>query len=349
MDAMERTQSLRPRQFAAIVAVLATVLFSWVHIVHAERAEDDPAPLGKPLPMSELEAVVAAQIADAKVVGAVVLIGDANGVRERIALGQRTIGPTAEPMTEDTIFDLASLTKAVATATAVMQLVERGSVELDAPASRYWPAFERGGKARITVRQLLNHTSGLPPGLTAQSEFRSRATVLRAIGMMPTIEDPGRRVIYSDLNYVALGEIVRRVSGTGLDAWCERNIFRPLGMRDTGFRPRGKLIGRIAPTIIRHGEWLRGTVHDPTAAALDGVSGNAGLFSTADDLAQFARMLLNGGRFEGRLILQPDSVAKLLTPDSSAAVDAARTLGWEVQAPMIPNRYRAPRAGPRRH
>lgn len=349
MDAMERTQPLRPLQFAAIVLALAAALLAWPYVARARGSGDTPAPLGKPPSVRELEATVAAQIADANVVGAVVLLGDANGVRERMALGLRTIGPTAEPMTEDTIFDLASLTKAVATATAVMQLVERGSVELDAPASRYWPAFAQGGKKRITVRQLLNHTSGLPPGLTAQSEFRSRTTVLRAIEVMPTIEEPGRRVIYSDLNYVALGEIVERVSGIGLDAFCGQNIFRPLGMRDTGFRPRGKLIGRIAPTITRHGRWLRGKVHDPTAAALGGVSGNAGLFSTADDLARFAKMLLNGGRFEDRLILQPDSVGKLSTPDSSAAVEAARTLGWEVQAPMIPNRYRAPRAGLLQH
>ena len=348
MDAMERTQPLRPCQFAAIVSVLAAALLVWTHVARAERAANE-APLGTPVTMRELDAVVAAQIADANVAGAVVVIGDADGVRERIALGQRSVGPAAEPMTEDTIFDLASLTKAVATATAVLQLVERGRLELDAPVGRYWPAFAEGGKASITVRQLLNHTSGLPPGLAAQSEFRSRATVLHAIGIMPPIAEPGRRVDYSDLNYVALGEIVQRVSGIRLDAWCAQNIFRPLGMRDTAFRPGHKLSARIAPTIIRNGQRLRGKVHDPTAAALGGVSGNAGLFSSADDLAQFARMLLNGGRFRDRHILQPDSVAKLSTPDSVMAVEATRTLGWEVQAPIIPNRYRAPRAGLLQH
>ncbi|MCO5398859.1 serine hydrolase [Ralstonia soli] len=345
---MERTQPLRPGQFAAIVVVLAVALLIWVPTAHAEHAASD-APLGTPVPMRELEAVVSAQIADANVAGAVVVIGDADGVRERIALGRRAIGPTTEPMTEDTIFDLASLTKAVATATAVLQLAERGRLELDAPAGRYWPAFADGGKARITVRQLLNHTSGLPPGLAAQSEFRNRATVLHVIEVMPPIDEPGHRVIYSDLNYVALGEIVRHVSGLGLDAWCAQSIFRPLGMRDTAFRPGRMSAARIAPTIIRNGRWLRGNVHDPTAAALGGVSGNAGLFSTADDLALFARMLLNGGRIGSRRILQPDSVAELLTPDSSTAVEGTRTLGWEVQAPLVPNRYRTPRAGLLQH
>lgn len=346
---MERAQSLRSSQFAAIVAVLAVVLLACTQTLRAEPAATGLRPLGTPVPMRELEAVVAAQIADANVPGAVVAIGDASGLRERVALGERSVGLGAEPMTEDTIFDLASLTKAVATATAVLQLAERGRLELDAPASRYWPAFADGGKARITIRQLLIHTSGLPPGLAARAELRSRATVLHAIGIMPPIAEPGLRVIYSDLNYVALGEIVQRVSGIGLDAWCAQQIFRPLGMRDTAFRPSHKAITRIAPTIIRNGRWLRGKVHDPTAAALGGVSGNAGLFSTADDLAQFARMLLNGGRFEGRRILQPDSVALLLTPDASTAVEATRTLGWEVQAPLTPNRYRAPRAGLLQH
>lgn len=328
-----------------IVALLATALLTWAQIGRAQPTANDAWPLGTPVPMHELEAVIAAQIADANVAGAVVAIGDASGVRERVALGQRFVGNTAEPMTEDTIFDLASLTKAVATATAVLQLAERGRLALDAPASRYWPAFAEGGKARITVRQLLNHTSGLPPGLAARSEFRGPTAVLHAIGTMPPVAEPGRRVIYSDLNYVALGEVVQRVSGTGLDAWCAQNIFRPLGMPDTAFRPGHKLITRIAPTIMRNGRWLRGSVHDPTAAALGGVSGNAGLFSTANDLARFARMLLNGGRLGDRRILQPDSVALLLTPDSSTAVEATRTLGWEAQAPLIPNRYRAPRAG----
>jgi uncharacterized protein YbbC (DUF1343 family)/CubicO group peptidase (beta-lactamase class C family) len=346
---MERAQSLRSCQFAAIAVVLAAVLLACMQSGRAEPTINAPGPLGKPVPMHELEAVVAAQITDANVAGAVVAIGDASGVRERVALGQRTVGRDAEPMTEDTIFDLASLTKAVATSTAVLQLAERGRLDLDAPASRYWPAFADGGKSGITIRQLLTHTSGLPPGLAARSEFRGAATVLHAIGTMPPISEPGQRVIYSDLNYVALGEIVRRVSGVGLDAWCAQHIFRPLGMRDTAFRPSHKAIARIAPTIIRNGRWLRGKVHDPTAAALEGVSGNAGLFSTADDLALFARMLLNGGRVGDRRILQPDSVALLLTPDSSTAVEATRTLGWEVQAPLIPNRYRAPRLGLLQH
>ena len=349
MDAMERAQSVRSSRFAAIVATLAAVLLACMQSGRAAPVTNELGPLGAPVPMHDLEAVVAAQIADGNVAGAVVAIGDASGVRERVALGQRSNGPAAEPMTEDTIFDLASLTKAVATATAVLQLAERGRLELDAPASRYWPPFADGGKAHITIRQLLTHTSGLPPGLAAQSELRGPATVLHAIGVMPPIAAPGHRVIYSDLNYVALGEVVHRVSGIGLDAWCAQNIFQPLGMRDTAFRPSHKAIPRIAPTIIRNGRWLRGKVHDPTAAALGGVSGNAGLFSTADDLARFARMLLDGGRLGDRRILQPASVAQLLTPDGSTAVEATRTLGWEVQAPLIPNRYRAPRAGLLQH
>ena len=182
---MERAQSLRSRQLAAIAAVLAALLLACMQSGRAEPTISTPGPLGKPVPMHELEAVVAAQIADANVAGAVVAIGDASGVRERVALGQRTVGRDAEPMTEDTIFDLASLTKAVATSTAVLQLAERGRLDLEAPAGRYWPAFADGGKSRITIRQLLTHTSGLPPGLAARSELRGPASVLHAIGIMP--------------------------------------------------------------------------------------------------------------------------------------------------------------------
>jgi uncharacterized protein YbbC (DUF1343 family)/CubicO group peptidase (beta-lactamase class C family) len=341
---MERSQPLRSRQLAALALALAALLCGPLARGAAAPA-DDLAPLGKPVSERELAAVVTAQIADANVAGAVVFVGDAGGVRERVALGQRTIGPAAEPMTEDTIFDLASLTKAVATATAVLQLVERGQIALDASASRYWPAFGDEGKAGVTVRQLLTHTSGLPPGLVSRAAFRSRSTVLASIATMPPVAEPGSRVIYSDLNYVVLGEIVQRVSGIGLDTWCARNIFRPLRMRDTQFRPARQSSGRIAPTTTRDGRWLRGEVQDPTAAALHGVSGNAGLFSSADDLARFARMMLNGGRLDGRRILQPASVAALSTPDVSTVPASTRTLGWEVQAPLIPNRYRAARAG----
>lgn len=345
---MERSQPLRSRQLAAIGLALAALLYGPLARGGAAPA-GDLAPLGKPVSGRELEAVVAAQIADANVAGAVVLVGDAGGVRERVALGQRTIGPAAEPMTDDTIFDLASLTKAVATATAVLQLVERGQIVLDAPAARYWPAFGADGKEGVTVRQLLTHTSGLPPGLASRAALKSPTTVLNAIAAMPPVAEPGSRVIYSDINYVVLGEIVQRASGIGLDTWCARNIFRPLGMRDTRFRPGRQLMARIAPTTTRNGRWLRGEVQDPTAAALRGVSGNAGLFSSAGDLARFARMLLNGGRLDGQRILQAASVAMLSTPDSTTAPEATRTPGWEVQAPLIPNRYRAPRAGLLQH
>ncbi len=296
-----------------------------------------------------ITAAVAAEIADRHLAGAVVLVGDAQGVRYRIAEGMRTTAPAPQAMTADTLFDLASLTKAVATATAIMQLAERGRLALDAPAARYWPVFAAHGKDGITVRQLLAHTSGLPAGVSSARALRTRASVLADVAAMSPLASPGVRVIYSDINYVVLGEIVARVSGKPLDAWCAAHVFAPLRMRDTQFRPGVGASLHIAPTRARETPVALARVNDPIAAAMGGVSGNAGLFSTADDLARFARMLLHDGALDGRRILRPASVAEL---EASATLDAsgdARTAGWALQSPLVENRYRLPAAGTLAH
>ncbi|MGU7785017.1 exo-beta-N-acetylmuramidase NamZ domain-containing protein [Burkholderia sp. PU8-34] len=291
-------------------------------------------------------AAIASEIADRHVAGAVVLVGDAEGVRYRVASGMRTTAPVPDAMTADTIFDLASLTKAVATATAILQLAERGKLALDAPAARYWPAFAAHGKDSITVRQLLAHTSGLPAGVSSARALHSRAAVLADVAAMPPVASPGAHVVYSDINYVALGEIVERVSGEPLDAWCATHVFAPLGMHDTRFRPGTRMLARVAPTRAAQSRATTGArVNDPIAAAMGGVSGNAGLFSTADDLARFARMVLHDGVLGGRRILQRDSVAVLETPATLDAEGDARTAGWALQPPLVANRYRLPAAG----
>ncbi|CAN0625431.1 conserved exported protein of unknown function [Burkholderia multivorans] len=299
--------------------------------------------------MAGITAAVAAEIADRHLAGAVVLVGDAQGVRYRIAEGTRTTAPAPEAMTADTIFDLASLTKAVATATAIMQLAERGRLALDAPAARYWPAFAAHRKDGITVRELLAHTSGLPAGVSSARALRTRASVIADIVAMPPVASPGVRVIYSDINYVVLGEIVARVSGEPLDAWCAAHVFAPLHMRDTQFRPGARAIPRIAPTSARETPVALARVNDPIAAAMGGVSGNAGLLSTADDLARFARMLLHDGALDGRRILRPSSVAMLEAPATLDAGGDARTAGWALQPPLAANRYRLPAAGTLAH
>ena len=234
-------------------------------------------------------------------------------------------------MSVDTIFDLASLTKVVATTTAIMQLSEQGRIALDAPVARYWREFARHGKARITVRELLSHRSGLRPDLDFRPEWRGyRAALERIVEEKPRAV-PGRRVIYSDINFEVLGEIVRRVSGLRLDRYCERYVFEPLAMTDTGFLPESRLRPRLAPTEYRNGAMLRGEVHDPAAYRMGGIAGHAGLFSTADDLARFARMLLNAGSSDhGVRVLDEASIAAMISVPAVRDTSAQRGLGWAI-------------------
>lgn len=239
-------------------------------------------------------------------------------------------------MTPDTIFDLASLTKVVATATAVMQLVEQGKIRLEDPVAQYWPEFAANGKAEITVSELLTHYSGLRGDLDLKPEWSGYETAMRMIVAEQPIAPPGTRWIYSDINFETLGEIVRRVSGQPLDVYCAEHIFKPLGMKDTHFKPARALRRRIAPTEYQketRGKMLWGEVHDPTAYNMGGVAGHAGLFSTADDLARFAQMLLNGGSLGGAQILSPLSVLKMTTPQSPSGKTAVRGLGWDIDSP----------------
>jgi uncharacterized protein YbbC (DUF1343 family) len=238
-------------------------------------------------------------------------------------------------MTVDTVFDLASLTKVVATTTAIMQLRERGRIDLDAPVSRYWPEFARRGKARITVRQLLSHGSGLRAGLDLNNGWRGYRAAMERIAGERLHAPPGQRVIYSDLNFAVLGELVRRISGLSLDRYCESRIFEPLGMHDTAFRPADRLKARIAPTVYRHGAMARGEVHDPTAYRMGGIAGHAGLFSTADDLARFARMLVQEGAGDEMPVLGAGSIAAMAQV-FPAGKEVQRGLGWEM-VPLADN------------
>jgi uncharacterized protein YbbC (DUF1343 family)/CubicO group peptidase (beta-lactamase class C family) len=244
-------------------------------------------------------------------------------------------------MTPDTIFDLASLTKVIATTTAVMQLVERGMISLEDPVADYWPEFKAHGKEDITVRELLTHYSGLRPDLDLKPEWSGYETALPMIVEETPVAVPGTRFIYSDINFETLGEIVRRVSGQPLEVFCAQNIFQPLGMKDTFFSPPPAVHDRIAPTQYQLGEtgkMLWGEVHDLTAYNMGGVAGHAGLFSTADDLAIFAQLLLNGGTRAGARVLSPLSVEKMTTPQAPPDAMILRGLGWDIDSPYASNR-----------
>lgn len=293
----------------------------------------------------QLQLIVDGQMADHRIPGAVILIGDARHVSYRQAFGQRAIVPAPEPMTLDTEFDLASLTKVIATTTAIMQLVQSGRLHLDAPVAYYWPAFAANGKQTVTVRQLLAHTSGLRPDLRSLPPQPGRQAVLRAIAAEPLLSPPGAKVVYSDLNFIVLGELVQRITHRSLDAYCRTHIFEPLGMQDTRFLPNARLAALSAPTTADDRGMRRGRVHDPTAHWMGGIAGNAGLFSTGADLARFAQMVLNDGRAGHRRILQPASIAALASAASPLSDTSWRGIGWELAPPLVANQNRLPPIG----
>ncbi len=272
-------------------------------------------------------AIVREEIAAGKVPGAVVVLGIGDRIVVRQAYGNRSVMPSVQPTMLGTIYDAASLTKVMATSVAIMQLVERGQIDLDRPAAAYWPAFAANGKGDITVRQLLTHYAALPAGLPTRA-WSGTEGALDAIVALKPLAPAGTRFVYSDVDFIVLGEIVRRVAGQPLDAYAAKNIFQPLGMRDTGFRPTAPR-DRIAPADVEAGELRWGEVQDPIAYRMGGVAGHAGAFTTADDLTKFAQALLAGGKG----VLKPESVAAMTRPQSPPGGSAVRGLGWDIDSP----------------
>ena len=287
--------------------------------------------------LAPISGLVEEAVKDGRIPGAVVLIGTKEKIIYHRAFGWRSLRPDKTPMTEDVIFDMASLTKVIATTTAVMQLVEKGRLDPDQPAAEYWPAFGKYGKNKITLRHLLTHYSGLRTEPKLKLHTQGHAAMLRAVEAEKPLHPPGQVYSYSDLNFIILGEIVRRISGLPLDHYCALHIFGPLGMKDTQFGPSGSLAGRIAPTIEIDGKLLCGEVHDPVCRRMGGVAGHAGVFSTADDLATFARMMLNSGRAGDKEILRSSTVDRMTFPQSPRGKAKLRGFGWDLQAPFAAN------------
>lgn len=288
---------------------------------------------------SRLDAVAQEAVAAGNVPGVVLLVGHKGRVVYRKAFGNRVVQPETVPMTTDTVFDLASLTKVVATTSAVMALIEDGKLRLRDTVVQYWPEFGQNGKGKITIRHLLTHTSGLASWRNFEKELSDpmgpqiqdhREQVLAGIAGMSLANPMDTKFVYSDLGFITLGEIVRRVSGVPLDQFVRRRVFEPLKMRHTGFNPDEKLSKKAAPTTMRAGKFLQGAVHDGNSAMCGGVAGHAGLFSTADDLAKFAEMLLSSDRTAGtRFPLSPYTVREMTTPHSPPGLPV-RGLGWDI-------------------
>jgi uncharacterized protein YbbC (DUF1343 family) len=278
-------------------------------------------------------------VKDGLIPGAVLLIGHDGQVVYRKAYGERALIPAREPMTEDTIFDAASLTKVVATTSSVMKLFEQGKIRLDDPVTKYLPEFQEG-HSPITIRNLMTHFSGLRPDLDLKPAWSGYETGIHRALIDKPAGPPGLRFVYSDINFILMGEIVRRLSGQMLSDFARANIFEPLGMKESMFQPPASLRPRIAPTEIdpATGQPLRGVVHDDTSRYMGGVAGHAGLFTTADDLAKFAQMLLDHGQGNGIRLFSPLTVQKFTTPESPADQPILRGLGWDVDSPYSSNR-----------
>jgi CubicO group peptidase (beta-lactamase class C family) len=264
--------------------------------------------------------------------GAALVIGRRDAILFAKGYGHLTWSPQSAPADPDsTLWDLASLTKVIATTTALMLLVERGRVDLDAPVARYVPEFNGPGTAAVTVRHLLTHTSGLRAWLPLNRLARDSAAAMRLVFEQTPRVPPGARMEYSDFNAILLGEIVRRAAGVPLDVFAAREIFAPLGLGQTMFRPARRLVPRIAPTGVWRGHPVAGVVNDQNAARLGGVAGHAGLFGTAADLARFAQCMLGEGALPGRPRLLRGETVRAFTAVAVPARrgSSARTLGWE--------------------
>ena len=302
-----------------------------------------------------IDAAVESSINRGETPGAVVLVARRGRVVWRKAYGSRARVPALEAMTTDTIFDAASLTKVVATATSIMMLVERGLVRLNDPVARYIPELKDEERDAITIELLLTHRAGYAPDFDLRERWTGYDEALRRLYGERLRHAPGTRFVYSDIGMIALGEVVRRASGQTLDEFARQNIFAPLKMDDTGFKPRAELLSRIAPTETRRGmmsylggsadgdvpeveRMMRGEVHDPTANRMGGVAGHAGLFSTADDLAVFCQMILNGGKYGSTRILSPLGVAAMTRPRAVNIEGAARGLGFDMTSGFSSNR-----------
>lgn len=277
---------------------------------------------------SRLDRAVTDAVRDGAFPGAVALVGSRAGILALASAGQLDANDPATP-NERTIWDLASLTKVIGTTSAMERLVQAGKVDLDAPVQRYLPEWTGPGKDQVRIRHLLTHSAGLPAWRPLYKEASSPEQAMALVLATPLDTVPGVRMVYSDLGAILLGEVVRRVSGAPLDVFVGREVFTPLGMRETGWRPAPSLKPRIAPTEIdpwrqRH---LRGEVHDENAYALGGMTGHAGLFSTAADLSRLARMYLNWGTLDGVRVLDSTTIARFTArPETSLS---NRALGWE--------------------
>ncbi|MEP6663560.1 MAG: serine hydrolase domain-containing protein, partial [Verrucomicrobiota bacterium] len=303
-------------------------IFLSISILAAKTGFAEPMDRGV---LGRMDAQINAAIAEKKLPGAVIWV-EHNGDIYHKAFGDRAIEPKFEEMTRDTIFDAASLTKVVAGTPAIMLLIERGRVKLEEKVSTYLPEFKGDGKEEITVKQLMTHVSGLQPDISTKEKWSGNETAIQMASELKLQNRPDEKFVYSDINFFLVGEIVARVSGLKLNEFVAREIYEPLKMVDTGYLPLKEKILRVAPTEWTDGEMLRGVVHDPTARYMGGVAGHAGIFTTAADLARYARMILNHGELDGVRIFKPETIKLMTSVQTPPEISARRGLGWDIDS-----------------
>jgi CubicO group peptidase (beta-lactamase class C family) len=317
-------------QLVTTIAVLSALVGG------TASAQNDATSVLDPKTTEQIESIVMDGIAAGQMPGAVVVVADSKRVLYQHAFGDRQIEPTREPMTLDTLFDMASLTKPIATATSVMRLVEQGKIDVDQPVSHYLPEFAGHGKQEITVSDLLLHVGGLIPDNALRDYNDGPELAWMRICDLKPIALRGDKFAYTDVGFIVLGKLVERIGGKSLDQFAVDEIFSPLGMVHTRFNPDDDSKRRAAPTEQREERWIKGEVHDPRAYRLDGVAGHAGLFSTAGDLVRYGQMMLSGGRTSSVTILRPDVFALMTKPRTIPR--GTRAFGWDHQSPYSSNR-----------
>jgi|SRR5579864_237295 len=327
--------SFRPALGIFLLALIASNLsLAQTRKKHRKPARSQPAVVKEGPGFAPVDALVQQEVTAQGITGAVLLVGHDGKIVHEKAFGLRAASPRPEPMTVDTIFDLASLTKVVATAPSIMRLLQFGQIRLNDSVSRYIPEFAANGKQSITIRELLTHYSGLRGDLDLNVPWEGEAEAFRRADEEKPERPPGAQFLYSDINFIVLGELVQRISGMGLDKYADAHIFQALGMKDTRFLPPGSWQKRIAETLsIDNRHLLRGFVHDPTAERMGGVAGHAGVFSTAGDLALFAQAMIDRNK-----ILTPDLIEKMTTPQQPANSTDLRGFGWDLDSWLSTNR-----------
>jgi CubicO group peptidase (beta-lactamase class C family) len=310
-----------------VVAALVAVLLYPVSCVIAGES-----PLSQVEKDQKFDQLMENAISRGLIAGGVVLVGDRRGVLFERAYGRTSAAPDAPSTGLDTIFDIASLTKVVATTPSILKLAEERKLSLVDPVTRWFPEFAGKGKDDLLVLNLLTHTSGLDDFPFAHDDPLHSA--IQGAACQKLKGEIGDRFKYADINFILLGEMVRRITGTGLDRYAENSFFAPMGMKDTSFNPVGDKVMRCSATIGTDNALLFGVVQDPVARQLSGVAGHAGVFSTARDLSRFCRMILGDGELDGVRILSSRAVRQMTAPYFSRGGNVIRGLGWDISSPF---------------